>query len=153
VEDRTSFGARVRELRLAAGMSMQALGDVIHYSKAQISRVENGLAPPATSFAAACDRVFGTGDELAHATAVLAIEEGRMETESPYDLPAGPRWLIGRDADVKALERYLQTTDDRRTARVCVLHGMPGVGKTAIALWAAELLHDDFPDGRLYFDM
>ncbi|MFC4507854.1 MULTISPECIES: helix-turn-helix domain-containing protein [Streptomyces] len=153
VEDRTDFGTRVRALRLAAGLSLRELGALIHYSKAQISRVEQGLSPPTTTFAAACDREFGTGDELARAAAVLAMGHRRAQAERTFDLPAGPRRLIGRQDDVEALERYLLVVDDRRAARICVLHGMPGVGKTAIALWVAESLRENYPDGCLYFDM
>ncbi|MFF4588186.1 helix-turn-helix domain-containing protein [Streptomyces sp. NPDC001388] len=153
MEDRTDFGTRVRDLRVAAGLSMRELGALIHYSKAQISRVEQGLSPPTTTFAAACDRAFGTGGELARAAAVLAMGHRRAQAEPAFDLPAGPRRLIGREADVEVLERHLLMVDDRRTARMCVLHGMPGVGKTAIALWVAESLHERYPDGCLYLDM
>lgn len=151
--DRQAFGARVRELRTDAGLSLKAFGDLIHYSKAQISRVEHGVAPPTTTFAAACDRVLGTGDELARAAAVLAVDERRARVEPPCDLPAGPRVLIGRDAEAAALERHLQITEPSRLARVCVLYGMAGVGKTAIGLWVAERLHHNYPDGCIYLDM
>ncbi|WP_246258369.1 tetratricopeptide repeat protein [Amycolatopsis anabasis] len=153
MKDRAAFGARVRELRLASGLSMKDFGDLVHYSKPQISRVERGLARPTTTFAAACDRVFGTGDELARAAAVLAIGVRRAEGEPKFDLPAGPRRLIGRDTEVEAVRRHLKAADGLRTAHACILYGMPGVGKTAIALWVAELMHDEYPDGRVYLDM
>ncbi|MGP4017588.1 tetratricopeptide repeat protein [Saccharopolyspora sp. 5N708] len=151
--DWASFGSRVRALRLEAGLSTKGLGDLIHYSKAQVSRVEQGRSAPSTTFAAACDRVFDTSDELARAAAELAVGDRRAAAEPTFDLPAGPRKLIGREAEVEALEDCLRATDDRRMSRVCVLSGMPGMGKTAVALWVAELLRSDYPDGRLYFDM
>ncbi|KOX13006.1 NTPase [Saccharothrix sp. NRRL B-16348] len=138
------------ELRTAAGLSTKALGDLIHYSKAQVSRVEQGVSPPTTTFAAACDRVFGTGDELARAAASRAVSTRRTAGEPKFDLPAGPRRLIGREPETEALVRHLR---DRQVARMCVLHGMPGVGKTAIALWVAETLRNEYPDGRFYLDM
>ena len=153
MDDGNSFGRRVRELRLAAGLSTKALGDLIHYSKAQVSRVEQGHSPPTMTFAAACDRVFGTGDELARAAALRAIGARRGETEQAFDPPAAPPRMIGRDAEVDALVQHLRVAADQRTTRVCVLHGMPGVGKSAIAFWVAERLRDDYPDGLLYFDM
>lgn len=152
-EEGESFGGRVRELRVAAGLSTKALGDLIHYSKAQVSRVEQGQSPPTTTFAAACDRVFGTGDELARVAARRAIGDRRMSAEPRFDLPAGPSRLIGRDAEVEALTKHLKEVGGQQSAQVCVLHGLPGVGKTAIALWVADVLRDDYPDGRLYLDM
>ncbi|WP_260473760.1 tetratricopeptide repeat protein [Amycolatopsis balhimycina] len=143
----------MRELRMAAGLSTRALGDLIHYSKAQVSRVEQGHSPPTTNFAAACDRVFGTGGELARAAAKRAVGDRRMAAEPAFDLPAGPNRLIGRAAEVEALQDHLADAGHRPGGRVCVLHGLPGVGKTAIALRVAELFHAEYPDGRLYLDM
>ncbi|OXM47905.1 NTPase [Amycolatopsis alba DSM 44262] len=143
----------MQELRTGAGLSLKAFGDQIHYSKAQISRVEHGAAPPTTTFAAACDRVLGTGNELARAAAVLAVDERRARIEPPCDLPAGPRQLIGRDVEARTLEQHLSPAEPSRLPRVCVLYGMAGVGKTAIGLWVAERLHHDYPDGCIYLDM
>lgn len=155
MDDRAAFGARLRELRLAAGLSMDGLGKRIHYSKAQISRVEQGLVLPAMTFATSCDQVFNTDGELARAAAALPMTKRRTGTaeEPRFDLPAGPRRLIGRDADLQAVTDHLKATVDRRADRVCVLHGMAGVGKTAIALWGAESLREDYPDGAIYLDM
>ncbi|ADJ46106.1 fused NTPase and glycosyl transferase [Amycolatopsis mediterranei S699] len=152
-EEWEPFGSKIRELRLRAGLSTKALGDLIHYSKAQVSRVEQGQSPPTTTFAAACDRVFGTGDELAKVAARRAVGDRRMTAEPKFDLPAGPSRLIGRDAEVEALTDHLKEVGGRQAAQVCVLHGLPGVGKTSIALWVADALRDDYPDGRLYLDM
>jgi transcriptional regulator with XRE-family HTH domain len=52
------FGKQVRKTRLAAGLTLRQLGDVIAYSSSQISRVEIGLRSPNEQFAAACDRAF-----------------------------------------------------------------------------------------------
>jgi hypothetical protein len=52
------FGKQVRKQRLAAGLTLKQLADLIAYSAPQISRVENGTRPPNEQFAAACDRAF-----------------------------------------------------------------------------------------------
>ncbi|MEV4312876.1 glycosyltransferase [Actinocrispum sp. NPDC049592] len=142
----------MRQLRLAADLSTRALGELIHYSNAHVSRVEQGLSPPSMTFAAGCDRVFGTGDELARAAARLTVVDRRAGSRPWFDVPAGPSRLIGREADVDALRKYLHGGVGR-TARVCVVYGMAGVGKTAIALSVAELVHENYPDGCMYLDM
>jgi tetratricopeptide (TPR) repeat protein len=38
-------------------------------------------------------------------------------------------------------------------ASVCVIDGMPGVGKTALAVHAGHLLADGYPDGQLFADL
>ncbi|WP_328534761.1 helix-turn-helix domain-containing protein [Micromonospora zamorensis] len=153
MDDLASFGQRVRQLRTDAGLSMRVLGEQIHYSNAQISRIEHGRVPPSTEFAVACDRVFGTGDELTRASAALVLQSRRTEAAAIFDVPAAPRMLIGRDAELESVVRHLGADMDRRTARVCVLHGMGGAGKTAIALTAAERLRPIFPDGVMHLDM
>ncbi|GAB1644002.1 BTAD domain-containing putative transcriptional regulator [Krasilnikovia sp. MM14-A1259] len=74
----------------------------------------------------------------------------------PWQVPAPPPDFTGRGEQLHALERLFRTAlRDGRAARqiVCVISGMPGVGKTSLALRAAEALRDDFPDGQLYIDL
>ncbi|MFD0574220.1 BTAD domain-containing putative transcriptional regulator [Kitasatospora gansuensis] len=60
----------------------------------------------------------------------------------------GMSHLIGRD-DVLA-----QVAEaDRQRARIQVLSGMPGVGKTELALHAADRLQSRYPDGRIYLSL
>jgi transcriptional regulator with XRE-family HTH domain len=43
---RKQFGARIRELRLASGISQEAFADKCGYARSYMSRVERGLANP-----------------------------------------------------------------------------------------------------------
>ncbi|WP_330272360.1 tetratricopeptide repeat protein [Lentzea sp. NBC_00516] len=62
----------------------------------------------------------------------------------PRQLPAGVRNFVGRDDELRLLGE---------TSGVTVVHGVGGVGKTALALrWAREA-RDDFPDGDLYLNL
>jgi hypothetical protein len=75
---------------------------------------------------------------------------------TPWQAPAPPPDFTGRDEQLHTLERLFGSVlRDTEAARqvTCVISGMPGVGKTSLALRAAELLRDNFPDGQLYIDL
>ncbi|HEY3867974.1 MAG TPA: helix-turn-helix domain-containing protein [Actinocrinis sp.] len=67
--------------------------------------------------------------------------------------------FVGRDAELAALRDFFDDSDaldaDERAgaARVCVVSGMPGLGKTALAIRCANLLAGRFPDGCLFLDL
>ncbi|MER5644357.1 BTAD domain-containing putative transcriptional regulator [Streptosporangium sp. NPDC002524] len=71
---------------------------------------------------------------------------------APSLLPAGVSDLTGRDTELRWLVSVLR---DRPAAApvVCAVSGMPGVGKSALALRAAHDLRDAFPDGQLYVNL
>ncbi|WP_434452846.1 BTAD domain-containing putative transcriptional regulator [Lentzea sp. E54] len=62
----------------------------------------------------------------------------------PRQLPAGIRNFVGRDDKLRLLGQ---------TSGVTVVHGVGGVGKTALALHWARAARDRFPDGDLYLDL
>ncbi|WJE01960.1 helix-turn-helix domain-containing protein [Streptomyces antimycoticus] len=47
----TGFGEELRKRRLEAGLSLTALSSSVHYSKAQLSKVERGLKAPSRDLA------------------------------------------------------------------------------------------------------
>jgi DNA-binding SARP family transcriptional activator/Tfp pilus assembly protein PilF len=59
--------------------------------------------------------------------------------------------FTGRGVELRAL--LSDTPLDVTALPLFVVHGMPGVGKTALAVHAAHLLRDRFPDGLLYVDL
>ncbi|MBT2469732.1 winged helix-turn-helix domain-containing protein [Streptomyces sp. ISL-66] len=66
-------------------------------------------------------------------------------------LPAPPGEFVGR-AEQTAYVRSVLESDRRRTT-LAVISGMPGVGKTGLALHVAEQLQGEFPDGQLYLNL
>ncbi|CAL9283569.1 helix-turn-helix domain-containing protein [Streptomyces sp. SudanB25_2051] len=50
-----SFGEELRRRRIAAGLSLGALSARVHYSKAQLSKVETGAKRPSPQLARLCD--------------------------------------------------------------------------------------------------
>ncbi|MFE4591012.1 AfsR/SARP family transcriptional regulator [Streptomyces laurentii] len=73
---------------------------------------------------------------------------------SPRQLPLTVRSLVGRDAELAALEAQSVDLDlGPGTAVVITVTGLAGVGKTTLALSWAHRVMDRFPDGQLYLDL
>ncbi|WP_327041315.1 NB-ARC domain-containing protein [Micromonospora ureilytica] len=73
----------------------------------------------------------------------------------PAQLPPAPPLFTGRQAELANLVRRLGSDPDRPVdagPRVALLHGMPGVGKSALALQVAHAVAVAHPDGQLYAD-
>ncbi|MFD2421905.1 helix-turn-helix domain-containing protein [Amycolatopsis pigmentata] len=58
------FGAKLRELRLAAGLSLNDLAALVHYSKGYLSKIETGQKQPTDDIARRCDAALGTSGDL-----------------------------------------------------------------------------------------
>lgn len=68
----------------------------------------------------------------------------------PRDLPT----FAGRRADLDAvLAGFAGPVDAASRPSITVIAGMAGVGKTTLAVHAAHLLADGFPDGQLYVNL
>ena len=72
-----------------------------------------------------------------------------MSRQSPCQLPAPVPDFSGRAAELEFLLTRLRDAPTD-VMPVTVISGMPGSGKTALALWAAQLARQGFPDGQLY---
>jgi tetratricopeptide (TPR) repeat protein len=69
-------------------------------------------------------------------------------------LPGAPGPLFGRHAEVAGLIRRIEEHDPGGTAAaIHAITGMPGVGKTALALHLAHLVADRYPDGAIFLDL
>ncbi|MER7846383.1 tetratricopeptide repeat protein [Kitasatospora sp. NPDC096077] len=71
---------------------------------------------------------------------------------TPRQLPPCPRRLIGREADLAALDRSL-SEDAGPADGTLVVTGPAGVGKTALAAQWLRGQSERFPDGQLYADL
>lgn len=70
LEQSHDFGRELRRRRLSAGLSLQQLGQRVHYSKSQLSKVERGLKRPTPELARLCDTVLGAQGTLARLVGV-----------------------------------------------------------------------------------
>ena len=66
----------------------------------------------------------------------------------PRQIPLPPADFTGRDKELQSLESSLKPGSSGLS-----LHGMGGVGKTALAFALAERIKERFPDGNLFINM
>ncbi|TMR37410.1 helix-turn-helix domain-containing protein [Actinomadura geliboluensis] len=65
VQQPTDFGAELRRRRLESDMTLTGLAQRVHYSKAQLSKVERGIKKPSRELARLCDAALAADGALA----------------------------------------------------------------------------------------
>ena len=72
-------------------------------------------------------------------------------------LPSDTRVFTGRERELDELLALARATAHGQggggTLEVCVIDGMGGIGKSALAVHAAHRLRTEFPDGQLFIDL
>jgi len=146
----TGFGAALRTCRTALRLTQEELAERSGLSVRAIRNLEIGRTerPQQQSV-----ELLATALRLAEddRTALLAAAgRGRATAAGRCELPPDVPALVGRDAVVTTLTRFLTTGAEPRLALVS---GGPGVGRTALATHVAHRLRDRFPDGQVYADL
>jgi tetratricopeptide (TPR) repeat protein/transcriptional regulator with XRE-family HTH domain len=148
---RVEFGSELRRMRELAGLSQTAFSTRIHYSKGYLSKVETGKAAANREFAQACDAALSAGGAL------VALVRERSDSRSRSSavtalagLPRATPHFTGRSSE---LARITAFAVDPHGEIACVLTGMAGAGKTALALRGAWDVSESFPDGCLFLDL
>ena len=79
---------------------------------------------------------------------------GSAVPEVRYSLPPDAEVFTGRDEELDLITAAVSGTARAGVVvTVRAIEGMPGVGKTALAVHAAHLLREEFPDRQLFIDL
>lgn len=84
------------------------------------------------------------------------LQERALRGESehrPARLPRDLTIFAGREAELEILLATGQAADRQPPPPIVTISGMPGVGKTALAIHVAHRLATRFPDGQLFVDL
>jgi tetratricopeptide (TPR) repeat protein/transcriptional regulator with XRE-family HTH domain len=150
-----TFGALLRQLRIDAGLTQQELARLAGVSERSVSDLERGvtLAVRNTTVQLLADGLKLEGHPR---DAFTAAARGRLAVSgvevvsgtAACTLPPDITLFTGRDPELRALTDSCDPATGTR-----VIGGMPGSGKTALAVHAAYRLRDRFPDCQLFIDL
>ncbi|QIZ36826.1 helix-turn-helix transcriptional regulator [Saccharopolyspora sp. ASAGF58] len=87
------FGAELRRLRTAAGLSLTRMAALLHYSKGYVSKIETGGKGPTPDFARRCDSILEAGGELANLVPARSSEAPLPEVNGD-----GEVWMMSLDS-------------------------------------------------------
>lgn len=152
------LGRLLRDYRLAAGLTQEALAEQAGLSPQAIGALERGdRRHPHRHTTTRLVAALGLTDEQ-RAELVAAARRvpkprpapERLGQVAPRQLPAPLSRFTGRKAEAGAMLTELTRADG---VPVCAVTGMAGVGKTTLALQVAHEVSDHFPDGQVYLDL
>jgi len=138
-----SFATRLKALREAAGFTQEELATIAGLSVHAVSALERGErrrphVETVRALSAALD-LAGPAREAFVGSSRVSTHHAAVDELTDAALPLAPTSLLGREADVAALGRWLVDP----AARLITLLGPGGVGKTRLALELARTIAEE----------
>lgn len=142
---------RTRSARRPNGINPTTLHDA--FSAPRLSRWEvvreivRQLGGDVAEFAGLWQRASQAGPDSS------APLEGQPAVVAPAQLPAVVAGFTGRQGDLKRLDQLVPAGDLSTAVPIAVITGMPGVGKTSLAVHWGHQVRRLFPDGQLFVNL
>ena len=158
-EFRKTLAWQLREYRKARRMTQEDLAERAGVAVRTISDVERGvsLTPHRHTLIALADALALTGtgraDFVAAGRETALIGGAHADLAPQRSLPRDIASFTAREAELAQLTSLAQRAGTPGLVGVYVIDGMPGVGKTSLALHAAHRIADQYPDGQIFLDL
>jgi non-specific serine/threonine protein kinase len=145
----TAFGGLLRQHRVAAGLTQEALAERAGLSVYGIQKLEAGTTHPYRDTAQRlAQALYLTSDAAEQFQAAVAPVRRRGSArpnptrgERPHNLPSELTSFVGREQELIDIPARLHS------ARLMTLTGVGGSGKTRLAIEVAKRSVDEYPDG------
>lgn len=153
------FKSALRALRIDAGNPpYREMTRTTGFGRTVLSQALNGRTVPTWPVVEALVSTFGASVRewrTRWSATVNAVQaQAPPENAVPRQLPADINHFVGRRAELERLNSHLaELRGNGDSVGIVSISGIPGVGKTALAVHWARQQADQFPDGQLYVDL